>query len=78
MTSIQRLRLVVALGTGSGVMSTPLRHMKPPAHSLKLAVIPPSAKVVSVPGTNKAQVPAHTLAPSSAVVGAALTVKAVV
>src|SRR6476620_428569 len=53
-------------------------QMKPPAHSLKLGVMPPSEKVVFPPGTKKAQVPPHTLARSSGVVGAALTVKAVV
>ena len=60
-------------------------HMKPLAHSLKFAVIPPNANVVVVPGTKNAQVPAQTFVVvlmsdvgSSAVVGAALTVKAVV
>ena len=76
--SVHRRLTVIALVTASGGRSTPFMHMKPAAHSLKLDVMPPSANVVFVLGTKNAQVPPHKLAPSSATVGAVLTVKAVV
>src|SRR5690349_7931428 len=56
--------------TTAGAMSTPLTQTKPPPHSSKLPVMPPSAKPVVPLGVKKAQVPAQIVARSSAVVGA--------
>ena len=80
MSSVQRALSGLAPFTMTGAMSTPLMHVKPEAHSLKLAVMPPSVNgvVAAAPGTNNAQVPPQMLARSSGVVGAALTVKAFV
>lgn len=63
--------VTVPLITGTGVISAPLRHMKPDAQlALPLSVIHVGVKPVVEAMSNKAQMPPQTWAPDKAVVGA--------